>query len=572
MSIMKLKEANCKNCYKCIRECPVKSISFNGEQAQIVDDECVYCGHCLITCPQHAKEIVNDVGKVKALIHNKNRVYVSIAPSYPSYFKGVSMAQMSAALKKLGITQVEETAVGATKVSEEYEKLVAQHKMRNIITTACPTVCMLVQKYYPDLVPYLAPVASPILAHAKSMKEVYGNRIKVVFIGPCISKKHDVEDVTNENLLSAALTFEELEGWLEEEGISFEEEDEEQRGIRKPVARFYPIPGGIIKTIPHASRKGYKFVGVDGMSRCMKILDSLREDDISDYFIEMNACEGACVGGPSLQHMGYFGAKDDLLASLPRQNDDQHYISDEPGTNIHKKYVDIPLNRKIPSEEEIRAILAKTGKTKKEDELNCGGCGYPTCREKAIAVFQGKADVQMCLPYVREKAESMSNLIIDCTPSCIIALDEALCIQEANPAACSLLKMGRHELIGKHIDEVLPCEMYYMDVDPNAEENTVLIEKQHYDQYNITVEQTVVHVKNGNAAMILILKDITEAERHKQETKAMREDTIEITQKVIDKQMRVAQEIASLLGETTAETKVALTKLKKSMGDGGEDV
>lgn len=566
MSIIRLKEANCRNCYKCIRECPVKSISFKGEQAHIIDQDCVLCGHCLYTCPQHAKEIVSDVEKVRALVRGKNRVYVSLAPSYPSYFKGISIGRIAAALKKMGVVQVEETAVGATKVSLQYEELMNRREMKNIITTACPSVVLLVQKYYPDLLPYLAPVASPLLAHAKTIKEVYGARSKVVFIGPCIAKKHEAEDVTNDGLVSAALTFEEFEEWMKLENVQFEETDEEQRGIKSTTARFYPVPGGILKTIGMPARRMYRCVGVDGMDRCIQALDALRSGELTDHFIEMNACAGACIAGPSLKHVNFFGAKDDLLTSIAHQNNETHYLSDDTQPDIQKRYIDLSHEVRMPTEEEIKEILAKIGKHTKEDELNCGCCGYPSCREKAIAVFQGKAEEEMCMPYMREKAESMSNVIIDSSPNSILALDASMCITQINPAACQLLGLQAADVMGKHIEEVLPSEMYY-DFGRGSHDE-IRDGKQTYDQYGIIVEQTVVRVAK-NDSMIVILKDITEEESSKQQAEMIRKGTIEITQKVIDKQMRVAQEIASLLGETTAETKVALTRLKKSMEDGG---
>lgn len=558
MSIINFKEANCKNCYKCVRECPVKSISVVSEQARILEKDCVLCGHCLFACPQHAKEISNEVPVIKSFLEKGEKVYVSLAPSFPAYFNA-NIAQMSAAIKKLGFTAVEETAVGAARVSESYENLIVEHKMKNIITTACPTVVMTVQKYFPELIDYLAPVVSPVLAHTMAMKEAYGEDIKVVFVGPCISKKHDVIDVANEGILSAAITFDELEEWLLQENIQIGEEDESQKGIRKPVARFYPVPGGIIKTISKDKRKIYRCMAVDGMDMCLGILRSLKDEDLSGYFIEMNACAGACVSGPGLKKTPFLKAKDDVYTSIDDCSDKDNFESDDENVNISRKYVVLTSEEKQPTEEDIKRILAKIGKTTKEDELNCGSCGYNTCRDKAVAVFQGKAEVEMCIPYMRKKAESMSNQIIDASPTGIIAVNGDFIIQEANPAACRLFNITKSVFVGKNIFEVLPSDMYF-DLQPSQ----VKTAKQHYDEYNLIAEQTVVRIGNTDS-LIVMLKDITDEEERQENEQAMRNQTIELTQKVIDKQMRVAQEIASLLGETTAETKVVLTKLKNSM-------
>ena len=566
MNIIKLKEANCRNCYKCIRECPVKSISFSREQAQIIDNACVLCGHCLSVCPQQAKEIVSDIGKVRSFLAGKSKVYVSLAPSYSAYFKGISLGQMSAALKKLGFAHLEETAVGAAKVSEQYEALIQQGTMRNIITSACPTVVLLIEKYFPDLLDYLAPVAPPVIAHAQAMTTIYANRIKVVFIGPCISKKHDVIDPLHGGVLAAALSFEELEQMMAQSGVTFAEEDPEQRGLKKPVARFYPLPGGIIRTLARPVRQKYKCISIDGMDRCVKTLQDMRAGDLSDYFIEMNACEGGCIGGPSLKNVSFFNARDRLATAMQGQDDSRHHLPDDTDVHIHRQYLDLSALESPPPEEAIRATLARIGKYTAADELNCGGCGYASCRDKAVAVLRGKAEAQMCLPYMRQRAESMSNTILDVSPNAIFALDESLAIQQVNPAACAMLKTSADALLGKYIEEFLPCDMYD---EPSGAAPAVRTAQQSYPRYGIVVEQTVVRVPQ-NRAVVLILKDITAICNQELAQKQMRESTIAVTQKVIEKQMRVAQEIASLLGETTAETKLALTRLKKSMSDEGD--
>ena len=423
MGIIQLKEANCKNCYKCIRECPVKAISFKNEQAQVIDKECILCGRCILACPQNAKQVVSDLDHVKDLLRGRNKVYVSLAPSFASYFKGADINGMTAALKRLGFVQVEETAVGAAKVSAEYEKLLADGRMKNIITTACPTVVLLVEKYYPDLLDQLAPVVSPMMAHAISLRKLYGNHIKIVFIGPCISKKYEADDILSGGAVNAAVTFDELRMWLEEEDISISPESAPVRYVRSN-ARFYPIPGGIIGTIPKAKRKKYKSIGIDGVDRCMDILDSIRNGEVTKYFIEMNACPGACLGGPCMksEKISFIGARDHLTQNAKQPCEETEYKTSAVEADLSKKFIDRSNILPMPSEAQISEILSRIGKTRPEQELNCGGCGYPTCRDKAIAVYQGKADPKMCLPFVRERAESISNLIIDYTPNAIIAL------------------------------------------------------------------------------------------------------------------------------------------------------
>lgn len=571
MSTIRFKAANCKNCYKCIRSCPVKAISFKNEQAQIMEQNCILCGNCLQVCPQNAKSVVDDVDKVKDFIKNGDKVYLSLAPSYAAGFAVKNINQMYAALKKLGFFHIEETAIGAARVSLEYDKLISEHKMKNIITTACPVVVSLVEKYYPELLSMLAPVVSPMLAHVKMMRKLYGNDIKVVFTGPCLAKKEEYRDFQNDNLVDAVLTFEELQRWMDDEGINFDDlNDAESCEYGQMDSRIYPVPGGILKTLKSKSSK-YKYMGIDGAEQCMKILDSLKSGRISDYFIEMNSCKGGCINGPciKLPEGGLLEARDRVLKgidfSAAHENISKLY---DVEVDLSKKFFDRSKPYDIPDEATIREILSKIGKFSPEDELNCGGCGYSSCREKAIAVYNNKAELHMCLPYMRERAESISNIVISATPNGIIALDRNLDIQELNSAAREMFSLNEQDYKGCSIYEILDCPDFETVRDTGED---ILNRKYCYERFGVTVEQSILYAEEHNT-IIIIMKDITDEEKQQHYMQKMRSDAVDIAQNVINKQMTVAQEIASLLGETTAETKVTLTRLKKLIAsEDGED-
>ncbi len=565
MSIIQFKQANCKNCYKCIRNCPVKAISFKDDQAQIIEDNCMLCGNCLTVCPQNAKSVVSDVELVKSFIRKKEKIYVSLAPSFVSAFENPDERCLLSAIRKLGFTHIEETAIGAARVSAEYDRLMGQKNMKNIISTACPSIVFLVQKYFPELIDQLAPVVSPMIAHAKMMRAVYGNRIRVVFIGPCLSKKEECNDFQNNGVVDAVLTFEDLQRWFEAEGIDLSDPSgEDTRGLKNYTARIYPAPGGIIKTLDSEERKNYKCISVDGVDRCISILESIKSGDAENYFIEMNSCAGGCLGGPCIKLIkgGFLEARQRLIAYTKRASrESSSSLAEDVKVDLKKRFLDMSRESREPSEAEIRNILSSIGKFSKDKELNCGACGYSTCREKAVAVYNKKAQLHMCLPYMRERAESMSNLIINKTPNAIFALDEDLCIQELNMSAQKLFKLDKEEVKGRSIYEILQCEVFEKVKDSDQ---SILDNKYYYEKYDLTVEQSVISVPEHNMIMVII-KNISEEEKNRQQMYNMRSETVEIAQKVIEKQMRVAQEIASLLGETTAETKIALTKLKKSI-------
>lgn len=572
MDIIQFKEVNCKNCYKCIRSCPVKAISFKDDHAQIIKEECILCGKCLQVCPQNAKSVMSEVDIVKGFMNKGERVYASVAPSFAPLFNISDEWQMNYIFKRLGFSYVEETAVGAAALSPEYEGLLVENKMKNIITTACPTIVNLIEKHYPELVELLAPLVSPMIAHGRMLKEAYGSDIRVVFIGPCLSKKEEGMDKKYGGVIDGVITFEDLEKWMTDENISIDtmENIDEKGGVHILNTRFYPAPGGLIKSLDKAKGYNYKFVKFDGIDRCVEILEQIKNGDVNNYFIEMNSCSGACLNGVCMNSgkHGFLETRDKLTAYANNSRKTKaHSIEFEEKVDLKTEYHDKSKHYNMPSEKEIIDILNKIGKFSESDELNCSACGYNSCREKAIGVFNGKADLRMCLPYIRERAESISNVIISSTPNAIFTLNGEFNITEANLSARKLFKLGLGELHNKNIFEILDCTDI---LTVNETKEDIYDSKYYYKDYDITVEQSILYLKEYRLIMI-IMKDITKEESNKQQMHRVRCDTVDIAQRVIEKQMRVAQEIASLLGETTAETKVALTKLKNTiqseMGD-----
>ncbi len=251
---LKLKKSNCKNCYKCIRHCPVKSIRFFENQAFIVEEECILCGQCFVVCPQNAKEIKNDVDKAKELIKSGAPVIASIAPSFVANYEGLTIAALKKALKKLGFADAEETAEGATVVKQKYDEMVEKGDHELIISSCCHSVNLLIQKHFPEALPYLAKVVSPMQAHSLEIKQ-RNPEAKTVFIGPCISKKAEAEDYPG--IVDCVLTFEELTQWLGDEKIELEKtEDGAEEGGR---ARLFPTGGGILRSM-ECNNKDYTYI------------------------------------------------------------------------------------------------------------------------------------------------------------------------------------------------------------------------------------------------------------------------------------------------------------------------
>ena len=561
-----LKKSNCKNCYKCIRNCPVKSIRFSGNQAHIINDECILCGRCFVVCPQNAKQIVDETERVKVLMQGQTPVIASVAPSFVANYPGVGISSFRKALQKLGFTDAEETALGATIVKKEYERILNEDDRDVIISSCCHSVNLLIQKYYPNCLPYLADVISPMQAHAADIKRRYPDA-KVVFIGPCVSKKDEAEHY--KNYVEAALTFEELSDWFKKENVEVEQVTDT---VDESLARFFPTTGGILKTMTQENTD-YDYLAIDGVENCIDALMDISEGKIHKCFIEMSACAGSCVGGPVMErkHNSSNGnvsfrrnPVSDYVAVSKYAGSKDFDIEQPDVTELKKIFEPIEKKNVYPLDYEINNILRQMGKTRKCDELNCGSCGYNTCRDKAVAIFQGKADISMCLPYLKEKAESFSDTIIKNTPNGIIALNYSLEVQLINSAACKILNIpSQSDIIGEPIVRVLDPKLF---IRIQQGSDNVYNERTYLAEYGKYVEQTIVR-DSERKILICIMADVTEEENEHKRKEEISQQTVEIADKVVDKQMRIVQEIASLLGETAAETKIALTKLKESISD-----
>ena len=564
MQVIDFKDAKCRHCYKCVRHCAVKAICVRDEQARIMVDHCINCGRCLEVCPQNAKTFASDMERVKGYLRQGCRTVISIAPSYAGVLDYDRPGQVVDALWRLGFSEVRETAEGAALVTDEYKKLIREGRMPNIITTCCPSVNDLIEKYYPECAPLMAPVVSPMIAHGRYIKKLYGPDVKVVFLGPCIAKKQEaVGDDRVRGAVDAILTFEELALWLKEEGIDLHACGDMPMGNPDPeINRLYPVSGGVIRSvITEEEADGYHKVFVDGLENCMEMLECLRKGELDHCFIEANVCEGGCAKGPASAHWNTSYVKTKVKIENAVSYKKARDLPEMTKEEMYKAFGNRSIEDRQPTEAQITAILRSVGKYTEEDELNCGACGYPTCRDKAVAVFQGKAEVSMCMPYALAQAESMSNVVMDVTPNMIFVVDHDMKILDCNRKGQELLGVGRQDAVGRYLFEFIETgdiEEALLTQEP------VLHKKTELNSGRIKAEETVVCIENRDAALVMF-RDITREEQVREQHYNLKIETVEMAQKVIEKQMMVAQEIAGLLGETTAETKVTLTKLRDSI-------
>lgn len=564
MNVINFQDANCAHCYKCLRNCDIKAIRIKNGQAQIVRDLCIYCGHCMEICPQEAKTFDSDLAYVKSMLYRKENVVVSLDPSYRGLLDYEEPGQIVDALMKLGFSQVRETAEGAAIVTREYVRLMEEGTMKNIISTNCPSIVYLVEKHYPMLTPYLAPVVSPMTAHGRLIKQMLGEDTKVVFIGPCVARKMEAEaDTRTRGSVDAVIEFNELEKWLKEENINLKECESKPFANQDPmVNQLYPVTNGIIRAVDAAGAPGtYKKLMVSSIKSCREYLHSMKRGYIEGCFVELNLCAGGCVNGPGVDKRRGFRFKATmnientaLLAMPPK-------YATLPEESLKMSYVPRQVLDKMPSEEELQAILKTIGKSNSDTEFNCGACGYMTCRDKAIAIYQGKAEAAMCLIRSYENARSQANVVLETTPNIIIIFDKEFRIKEFNRKAEEVFHTTRREAMRMYLFEFVDTEDFEEVYHTHVNKLRV---KRKWEQYHMTVLETIVYIESSDR-VLTIIEDVTEEEKRANALLDKKLNTVKLAQSVIDKQMRTAQEIAGLLGETTAETKAILTKLRDSL-------
>jgi iron only hydrogenase large subunit-like protein len=568
MGLIETIKASCRDCYKCIRHCPVKAIRVNDNHAEVVAERCIADGRCTIICPQSAKKVESAVATVKAYLQSEAKVVASLAPSFVAAFEW-KPGQLVAALKKLGFQFVAETAEGAELVAEAHLRLMEAGD-KPVITSCCPAIVNLIEIYYPDLIPYLAPVLSPMAAHAAILKSRYGDDCKVVFIGPCIAKKGEAKSVAG---VDAVLTFKELNELLNENAVA--------PAALKPLAcdgpgatgaHAFPSPGGLARTAALSTDLLAKdIISIDGLEESIAFLDSFAAVKANYSLIELLACRGGCISGPGMANeMGLYQRRERLLSYAQQKRQESNSGNDSVAqfTPELARIYSARIPQEVePTESAIKGILAQTGKYRPEDELNCGSCGYNSCREKAAAVAKGLAEVGMCIPYMRAKAESQAGLIFEMSPNAIFVVDKDLVILEANPAAKQKFLLCPEPVSGIKLETLIDPEYFREARDTKKIVNGEVA----YPTYNLVAWQAIVYLEKEEI-LIGIFSDITKEREQSEKLDRMTEETLEKAQEVINKQMRVAQEIAGLLGETTAETKVSLTKLMRLIqNEAGKD-
>ena len=548
-------ENECQDCYKCVRHCHCKAIRIVNAKASVIPEACVACGECVKVCPAHAKKIRSDYMRLKKLLESGAPVYASIAPSHIGYFKGAGIGRIASALKKAGFAGVGETALGAEAVSAMTCGFLRDAKQRLVISSACPAAVDYIRKYLPEYAKNIIPLHSPVLAHCRMLRDHFGENIKTVFFGPCAAKKNEAD--RNPELLNLALTFADLEELLEEKGIHFDDSVEEPvlRGAEE--GRFYSIEGGMNDTLREQGTK-VRFIAVAGLDNLSAVLSSgcAAEGQAGrTVFIEALACHSGCVNGPGMPS----GAAS--LGTIFR-TDRESTLSDSGQrvirSDISEKRSPEPLLKQEIAKKEIERALARVGKFSKADELNCGACGYNTCRDFARALLCGKAEEAMCHNYLRKNFQRTSNALIKYIPAGVVIVNNELEVTESNRHFAELAgvtelfdTMGNLNSI--RIERLLPD---FQDLFESVIENGGEIEKYNQPFNEKIINLSVFSIARGKFAGAVI-QDVTKPE-------LQREQIAQKAQEVIRKNVLTVQTVARIFGEHIAESEILLKEIAGS--------
>ncbi len=395
----------CRVCYTCVRECPAKAIRIENGQAEVIHSRCIGCGNCTKVCRQGAKIYINLVESVQMLLKSGERVIACVAPAFPADFRDISHTQFVGMLKKLGFYKVTEVAFGADIVALKYKEIFDNPNSSPLITSNCPSIVHYIRQYHPELVKSIAPIVSPMVAMARVVKLKYGDDCHVVFIGPCVAKKAESDDV------DVVITFTELRELLYKEKIT--PDNIEEAEFDPPVGgkgAIFPISRGMVQSVGIPDDIfGGNVVVAEGRVNFQEAIKEFEAGLMQNQNLDLLCCEG-CIMGPGIINNGkqYSRRNDvskyvkDKIRCIDKDRWEYH-IKEYRGIDLSRNYSPYDQRLSLPQEAEIQEALIAMGKLRKSDHLDCGACGYESCREHAIAIVSGLAEVEMCLPYSIDK-------------------------------------------------------------------------------------------------------------------------------------------------------------------------
>jgi signal transduction histidine kinase/iron only hydrogenase large subunit-like protein len=411
----------CRMCYTCVRECPAKAIRIADGQAEVIPERCIGCGNCVKVCSQSAKQVVSTIDEVNRLLEGDCQLAALIAPSFPAEFAELSPQQFVGMVRALGFDLVCEVGFGADLVAREYAQLLAQAGPERYIATTCPAIFGYVERYHPEMVDKLAPIVSPMLAMARALRQIHGAGLKPVFIGPCVAKKAEAASVRVEGEAAAVITFIELREMFMHRAITPDWIQPSEFDPPRPgLGALFPLKRGLLQAAHIEEDLVTENVISTGGHR--NFVDAIGEFEAGDFdaqLLEVLCCDG-CIMGPGVSCHAPQCTRRSRISQYVRARmatlDQAQWEADMArfaGLDLSRTFKANDQRLDQPGAEELQDVLLRMGKHSAEDELNCGACGYDTCRAHAVAILRGLAESEMCLPFTIEQTKkAVDNLAV----------------------------------------------------------------------------------------------------------------------------------------------------------------
>ncbi len=560
--------AQCRDCYRCLRHCPVKAISMKDGQAFVEQDRCISCGTCVRECPQGAKTYRKEIDRFRKLIRDKQKIAISIAPSFIAYYSFEQISKIIGYLKNF-CDYIAETTIGAYFVTKYSFDLVnkteksKKNKNSIMLSSACPAVVNYIKKYKPELIGNIIPSVSPMIAHAKHIKETYPS-VSVVFIGPCIAKKDEAVLPELSGIVDIVLTFDEFNEWIIENQENIDKVNVDKIDpatfdeFPGGMAGLFPLDGGMIDTNNIVTGNCDMInTHISGIELVKEFADGLHEMTQAG-FCEMLFCKEGCINGPGVKWKNNIYKRKKNVVDYVNSSNYKKTVSTD--IILPDMKLDIQNNVSFKSciytEEEISRVLAKTGKIEKENQLNCQACGYDNCRENAIAVLDGIAEPEMCMPYMRRLAEDTRDRIMETSPNGIVILDKELKIVKMNRAFMEFF-LCSESLVGKRISYLIDAgniEKLFNASNSRIEAVTT------YKQYGLTCHEIFYRLNEENAIACIFI-NVTNLNKNEKQLETIKKQTIQQARQLLEHQIDMAQNLAKMLGESTAKGEEIINKL-----------
>ena len=559
-------ENECQDCYKCVRHCHPKAIRIENGHAAVIPEACVACGECVRVCPAHAKKIRRDIDRLPRLLESGRPVYASIAPSFVAEFPDWTLGQLAAALREIGFAGVSETAHGAQIVSAATAAFLREHPAGLWISSACPASVDYIRKYHPELASRITPLDSPVQAHAKALRRAFGREAAVVFFGPCAAKKNEAD--RNPDVLDLACTFSNLSELLSSRGLLVPPPAEAELALGPAEeGRLYSFEGGMNDTLRDPAGPQARFLAASGLANIDRVCRIADPASGPLVFVEALACHGGCVNGPAMRAGGA------TLDAIVRTGE----LAGAPRSSVGRE-VPVSIVRSIAADDAraddagadetmLRQALSSVGKYTDADELNCGACGYETCRDFAAAMIAGKAEPSMCHTFLRKSFERKSSALVKYIPAGVVIVDANLGIVECNHVFAEILggeALRIFETLGSLDGLDLPgIEFPFAPLVSSIVRNGGETVRFNQPLGGRVVNVSVFCIAQGRLAGAVV-QDVTKSE-------LQREDIARSARELIRKNARTVQEVARLFGEHVAQSEILLNQIAGRFSSYGSD-